>query len=146
MRVRCVGGVVLDEAGRLLLVRRGRPPDEGLWSLPGGRVEPGESDAEALERELMEETGLPVTTGGPAGSVERPGPGGVTYEIFDYFAVPRHAALPVLAGDDAAEAGWFRRDELTGLPLTSGLLETLLEWRVFDVPPGAPARAPGVSG
>ena len=52
--VRGVGGVVHDAAGRLLVVRRGRPPHAGLWSIPGGRVEPGEDDATAVARELAE--------------------------------------------------------------------------------------------
>ena len=56
--VRCVGAVVHDAAGRLLMVRRANEPGRGQWSLPGGRVEPGESDASALARELREETGL----------------------------------------------------------------------------------------
>ncbi|RCG18661.1 NUDIX domain-containing protein [Sphaerisporangium album] len=163
MRVRCVGGIVLDGAGRLLLVRRGRPPGVGSWSLPGGRVEPGESDAEALERELLEETGLAVATAGLAGTVERPGPGGVVYEIYDYFATPRasapaqedgartdaahtdsahtdsaHTDSALRAGDDAAEAGWYGRDDLARLPLTSGLLEVLDAWRVFRAEVGGP--------
>jgi ADP-ribose pyrophosphatase YjhB (NUDIX family) len=58
LRVDCVGGIVVDERGRLLLVRRGTEPGRGLWSVPGGRVEPGESDAEATAREVLEETGL----------------------------------------------------------------------------------------
>ncbi|WP_424536177.1 NUDIX hydrolase [Sphaerisporangium viridialbum] len=129
MRVRCVGAIVLDGAGRLLLVRRGHPPGEGLWSLPGGRVEPGESDAGALARELLEETGLPVSVGGLAGTVERPGPGGVLYEIHDYFASAR-AGTP-RPGDDAAGVGWFAPADLARLPLTSGLLDTLIAWHVL---------------
>ncbi|MFC6081413.1 NUDIX hydrolase [Sphaerisporangium aureirubrum] len=130
MRVRCVGGVVLDDAGRFLLVRRGRPPGEGLWSLPGGRVEDGESDAEALRRELREETGVPVTVGALAGMVERPGPGGVVYEIYDYLAAPGDGTPR--PGDDAADVGWFTPAELARLPLTTGLLDALTSWRLLD--------------
>jgi len=58
--IECAGAVVRDGAGRLLLVQRGRAPSAGLWSLPGGRVEPGETAAEAAAREVTEETGLVV--------------------------------------------------------------------------------------
>ncbi|HLL07775.1 MAG TPA: NUDIX domain-containing protein, partial [Nocardioidaceae bacterium] len=75
MLVPCVGAVVRDADGRLLMVLRGRPPGQGLWSLPGGRVEPGESKQGALAREVREETGLEVLVGDLLGSVQRPGPG-----------------------------------------------------------------------
>ncbi|MFC4532462.1 NUDIX hydrolase [Sphaerisporangium dianthi] len=136
MLVRCVGAVMIDDDGRLLLVRRGRPPGVGLWSLPGGRVEPGESDARALRRELLEETGLTVSVGGLAGTVERPGPGGVVYEIHDYFATAREGTPR--AGDDASAVGWFAPGDLAGLPLTPGLLEVLVTWRVLPAGPGDP--------
>ncbi|GAA3424892.1 NUDIX hydrolase [Streptosporangium sandarakinum] len=129
MRVNCVGAIILDASGRLLLVRRGRPPGEGLWSVPGGRVEPGESDAEAVAREVLEETGLTVAVGRLAGSVDRPGPGGVVYGIRDYLAEVRGGTLA--AGDDAADAGWFSPGELARLPLTTGLLAALTEWSVI---------------
>jgi len=58
--IACVGGLAYDEAGRLLLVQRANEPGRGLWSVPGGRVEPGEDDAAALVREMWEETGLHV--------------------------------------------------------------------------------------
>ena len=129
MRVNCVGAIILDALGRLLLVRRGRPPGAGLWSLPGGRVEPGESDAAAVRREVLEETGLEVAVGGLAGEVDRPGPGGSTYVIRDYLATVAGGELA--AGDDAADARWCSREELTRLPLTDGLLEALTLWRTL---------------
>ncbi len=129
MRVRCVGAIVHDGGGRLLVIRRGRPPGEGLWSLPGGRVEPGESDAEAVVRELAEETGLTVVPGRLVGSVDRPGPDGATYDIRDYAATVTGGTL--LAGDDAAEARWADQDELRRLPTTEGLVEILTSWGVL---------------
>jgi 8-oxo-dGTP diphosphatase len=129
MRVRCVGAIVHDRAGRLLLIRRGHPPGDGLWSLPGGRVEPGESDAEAVVRELIEETGLHVEPGRLVGSVERAGPAGVVYEIYDYAAVATGGTLA--PGDDAAATRWVTAAELRALPTTDGLVETLSLWRVL---------------
>src|ERR1700751_2623495 len=70
----CVGAVVKDGQGRLLLIKRGHAPGAGLWSLPGGRIEPGETDAEALVREVREETGLAVEAGHLLGTVQRPAP------------------------------------------------------------------------
>ena len=126
MRMRCVGGIVRDEEGRLLVVRRGRPPGEGLWSIPGGRVEPGEDDRTAVARELKEETGLDVVVGEPAGTVERPGPGGVTYEIHDYAATVAGGTLR--AGDDASDVRWVSSEGLRELPLSPGLLDALALW------------------
>ncbi|MGI8799897.1 MAG: NUDIX hydrolase, partial [Pseudonocardia sp.] len=60
--VACVGAIVRDAAGRLLLVQRVNEPGAGRWSLPGGRVEPGETDQDAVVREVAEETGLQVRT------------------------------------------------------------------------------------
>lgn len=113
----------------MLLVRRGRPPGEGLWSVPGGRVEPGESDSEAVVREVLEETGLTVVPGLLAGTVDRPGPGGAVYVIRDYLAEVSGGTLA--AGDDASDARWFAPEELARLPLTPGLMEALVEWAVI---------------
>ncbi|MEV8439817.1 NUDIX domain-containing protein [Actinosynnema sp. NPDC051121] len=124
-RIRCVGGIAHDSIGRLLLVRRRNPPGEGLWSLPGGRVEPGESDETALVRELREETGLSVTVGALIGSVTRPAPRGV-YEIHDYACQVRSGVLR--PGDDAVDARWVDAAILATLPLTGMLRETLESW------------------
>lgn len=132
--MRCVGAVVRDRAGRLLMIRRGHPPGAGLWSLPGGRVEPGESDLAAVVREVHEETGLIVVAGDLIGSVERPGPDGAVYDIHDYAATvvePADQAL-LVAGDDAADVGWVTPDALRGLPTSPGLLDALVAWRVLD--------------
>src|SRR5882757_951935 len=93
--VRCVGGIAHDEQGRLLVIQRGHEPGRGRWSLPGGRVEPGETDAEALVRELREETGLRVRPGRFTGMVERG-----RYAIYDYACDVLGGTLT--AGDDAA--------------------------------------------
>jgi ADP-ribose pyrophosphatase YjhB (NUDIX family) len=130
--IRCVGGIVHDAAGRLLLIKRGHEPGSGLWSLPGGRVEPGETDADAVIRELFEETGLAVRPGRLVGRVERAAPAGV-YEIFDYAAEAVGGALA--AGDDADGAAWVDRAEFDALAtrglLVAQLAETLREWDVL---------------
>ncbi len=125
----CVGAVIKDERGRLLLIKRGHEPGAGLWSLPGGRIEPGETDAEALVREMREETGLAVTPGPLLGRVQRPGRGGDVIDIRDYAATVTGGALR--AGDDAADARWVDDRELATLAVTEGLLEFLTEWGVL---------------
>nr|SBP00738.1 NUDIX hydrolase [Nonomuraea gerenzanensis] len=131
-----MGAIIFDAAGRLLLVQRGRPPGQGLWSVPGGRLEPGESDEAGVRREVLEETGLHVVVGRLAGTVDRPGPGGVTYVIRDYLATVSTASSPAsggapAAGDDAADVRWCDREDLARLPVTEGLLEALAEWGVL---------------
>ena len=132
-RVPCVGAVVHDGVGRLLLVRRGTEPGRGLWSVPGGRVEPGESAQDAVVREVEEETGLRVRAGRLVGTVERDGPGGVVYVIDDFEAhLEEGAADRLRAGDDADEARWFTSAEVGALPCVDGLVETLRGWGVLD--------------
>ena len=117
----CVGALTYDPSGRLLLVRRAHDPGRGLWSLPGGRVEPGEDDAAALVREMAEETGLVVVPGALVGRVRR----GV-YDIADYRCVVVGGELR--AGDDALDARWCDAATFAGLPLAPLLAETLAGW------------------
>jgi 8-oxo-dGTP diphosphatase len=107
-----VGAVVLDRAGRVLLVQRGRPPMAGAWTLPGGRVHPGESFEGAVVRELLEETALAVRVVCGLGAVSLEGEG-FRYMIHEHLAVPAtDAPGELVAGDDAADARWIARQEL----------------------------------
>ncbi len=125
----CVGAVVTDGQGRLLMIKRGHEPGAGLWSIPGGRIEPGETDAEALAREMLEETGLVVEVGSLIGSVQRPGLDGSVIDIRDYAATVTGGTLR--PGDDAADARWVDLADLGSLAITEGLIEALTEWGVL---------------
>jgi 8-oxo-dGTP diphosphatase len=125
----CVGAIIQDDLGRLLLIKRGHAPGAGLWSLPGGRIEPGETDAEALVREIREETGLAVEAGHLVGTVRRPARDGDVFDIRDYTATVTGGTLQ--PGDDAADARWADALELESLPITEGLTETLTSWGVL---------------
>lgn len=117
----CVGGLVYDSSRRLLLVQRAGEPGRGRWSVPGGRVEPGEDDAAALVREMAEETGLTIEPGPLVGRVRR-GP----FDIADYRCTVVGGTLR--AGSDALAARWCGLTDLAGLPLVEGLLDTLRDW------------------
>lgn len=116
-----MGGLVHASDGRLLLVKRANEPGRGHWSVPGGRVEPGEDDHTAVVRELVEETGLVVVPVQLVGRVTRG-----RYAIADYACTPVGGALR--AGDDALDVRWCSAADLAALPLVDGLLEALTEW------------------
>ncbi len=123
-----VGAVVLDE-DRVLLVRRGRPPSEGKWSLPGGLLDLGERLEEAVVREVEEECNLRVRVLGLCGVIDRIVPGEprggdappVRYHwvIVDYVAAVTGGELK--AGSDAAEARWVPVRDLRDYETTDGL-------------------------
>jgi 8-oxo-dGTP diphosphatase len=128
-RIPCVGAIITDHRGRLLLIKRGHEPGAGLWSLPGGRVEPGETDEQAVVREIREETGLAVVCDRLIGSVARPGLDGAIFDIRDYAVTVSGGELT--AGDDAADVRWVSPEELASLPVTGGLVEALSGWGVL---------------
>jgi 8-oxo-dGTP diphosphatase len=117
-----VGAIVVDH-DRLLLVRRGRDPAAGSWSVPGGRVEAGETLAEAVTRELREETGLEAVCGAMLGWVER-------FDDDEHFVILDFEVTlvgddQVVAGDDAAEARWVELHDVAEMALVDGLAEFL---------------------
>jgi ADP-ribose pyrophosphatase YjhB (NUDIX family) len=124
-----VGAVVTDAHGRLLMIKRGHEPAAGLWSIPGGRIEPGETDAEALVREMLEETNLAVEPGRLLGQVQRPGLGGAVIDIRDYTATVVGGTLR--PGDDAADVRWVAAAEMDSLEITEGLIEALTDWGIL---------------
>lgn len=128
----------MDAAGRLLLVRRANPPAQGLWSIPGGRVEAGESATDAVVRELVEETGLSGVVEREIGTIEREAPAGGTYVIRDFLVRVVEGGMPI-AGDDAAEAAWFTQDEVRRAATSPGLVDALAGWGllVLTEPEGA---------
>ncbi len=114
-----VGAFVFDPEGRVLLVERANPPGEGLWSVPGGKLEPGETLVQAVAREVREETGLVVEVGTLACVVERIGDD-YHYVILDYLARP--IGGKIAPGSDARSSRFVSDPELPKLPLTEGLM------------------------
>jgi 8-oxo-dGTP diphosphatase len=121
-------GAVVVRNDDLLMVRRGNDPGKGLWSLPGGRVESGEYLADALRREVAEETGLEITVGDLVGIFEVVGD--PHYVVLDFFARAEGELAPEAAGD-VDEARWVPLDEVPALECTPRFVETLKGWGVL---------------
>lgn len=123
-----VGAIVLHE-GRVLLVKRGQAPALGLWSVPGGLVDVGETTVDAARREVEEECGLKVRVAGLVGVLDRitrDAAGRVRYHwvLVDYLAFPESNDT-ITAGSDAAEVRWVTIDEVGRLPITEGLVDMI---------------------
>lgn len=122
-----VSALILD-GGSILLVKRGHEPSLGLWSLPGGGIELGETASEAIAREVFEETGLSVEPADIAGVRDVIGreDGDVAFHyVIICFRVRVISGTPV-AGSDAVEVRWVPLADLPSYPLTTGLLDWLL--------------------
>lgn len=125
-----VGAVVLRD-GRILLVRRGAPPAEGLWAIPGGGLKLGETLQEGAEREIFEETGIAIRAGDPVFTCDvcvRDAEGRVRFHYVIVDLAADYISGEVKGGDDALEARWVAPAELAGLPLTKTTLKLLRQF------------------
>lgn len=124
-----VGAIVFKD-DRVLLVRRGKPPAEDLWAIPGGRVEIGETLQEAAEREILEETAIAIRARVPVYTfdvIERDARGRIRFHYVIVDMTADYVRGYPRAGDDASAARWISSDELATLkvsPKTRQLLKT----------------------
>jgi 8-oxo-dGTP diphosphatase len=121
-------GIILLRGDDVLLIRRGRPPGAGQWSLPGGKQELGETAEAAARRELLEETGLEcgtLTMVAHADSITHDAAGRIEYHytILDFAA--HYTGGEAIPGDDASACVWASPDELAGYDLWTEILRVI---------------------
>jgi 8-oxo-dGTP diphosphatase len=122
-----VGSIIVED-GRVALIRRGRPPQEGEWSIPGGALELGETLREGAAREALEETGLTVEPQDLLGVFDRlmrDAEGRVLYHYVLVDFLCTRVGGDLHAAGDAVEAGWFTPNEVDGLGLPKDTAEVI---------------------
>jgi len=125
---------LVRQGNQILLVRRGRPPFEGYWSLPGGSVELGERVEEAVIREVREETGLSVAVSrflGYADGIQHDSTGRVQYHHVILYFEAEVTGGELRAGDDTSCVRWVPITEVRQLPVTDAV-ERCLRWSGRD--------------
>jgi ADP-ribose pyrophosphatase len=135
-----VGAVVFRD-NRVLLVRRGSPPAQGTWAIPGGSVHLGESLGQAAERETREETGVIIRAGAPVYAfdvVERDARGAVRFHYVIVDLAAEYVSGALRAGDDALDARWVSAAELDSLPVTPATRRLLRRQFGFSTESNAP--------
>lgn len=128
-----VAGIVFNRHGQVLLIQRDQPPAQGLWSIPGGKLEASEPMVEACKREVKEETGLNIEVNQIVAVVERRIEN-FHYVIIDFLAelVDHDLATPI-AQSDVADARWVDVEKLSDYPLVVGLAEIILRSRRLNL-------------
>ncbi|MFD9690436.1 NUDIX hydrolase [Kitasatospora sp. NPDC059088] len=128
--------VVVDGAGRVLLQRR---TDNGMWALPGGKMDIGESLAGCGVRETREETGIDIEITGIVGTYTDPGhvfayDDGEVRQEFSICLLGRPLGGELRVSDESHEVAWFTPDETDGLPMVSNIRKRLADWRSGEIP------------
>jgi 8-oxo-dGTP diphosphatase len=122
-----VSGIVFNNQKQVLIIKRNQPPAMGLWSIPGGKLEPGESLAEACQREIREETGLETDIKNIVAVVERRIEG-FHYIIIDFLSILMdETGIVPIAQSDVAEARWVSIERLADYNLVAGLTEIIMQ-------------------
>ena len=122
-----VGAVIIRD-GCVLLVKRGREPAKGLWAIPGGAVEAGETLQAAAEREILEETGVVINAGEPIFAfdlIERDEVGALKFHYVIVDLRAEYISGEPVAADDAADARWLKPRDLDSLDVVPVTLELL---------------------
>lgn len=124
-----VGAIVFKE-DKVLLVLRGKPPAENLWSIPGGSVELGETLQEATEREIREEAGITIRAREPVYTfdvLERDSKGNVRFHYVIVDLAADYISGELRPGDDAVDVRWFSADEVNKLKVSEATRKLLNE-------------------
>jgi 8-oxo-dGTP diphosphatase len=133
-RARVAVGAVVMKGGRLLLVRRGNPPAEGEWAIPGGSVELGESLQAAAEREIGEETGIRIRAGEPIyifDVIRRDDAGRVRFHYVIVDLAADYVGGEIEPGDDALEARWVSSRDVEALPINRSTQKLMKKLKLF---------------
>lgn len=127
-------GAVVWKDGRILLVKRGKEPFKGWWTVPGGAVELGETIYEAARREVREECNIDVEAERVLDAVDnvvRDGEGRIRYHYVIVDVLANYTGGEVRAGSDAEACRWVNPDEIRGMDVTPSLMAVLERVRVL---------------
>ncbi|MFJ7587153.1 NUDIX hydrolase [Streptomyces sp. NPDC097617] len=134
--VPAASAVVVDEGGRVLLQRR---TDNGMWALPGGKMDLGESIGECAIRETFEETGVNVEITGIVGTYTNPGhvfaySDGEVRQEFSICLLARPTGGTLRTSDESFEVAWFAQDAIDDLPMVPSIRKRINDWRAGQGP------------